>query len=81
MNDDVRTAIIIRSVKTFESLIVLLAAFDQASPSDSSSSNDGYNSSQNQGSCPNVHGELLFRTEKILEDVNTSQTFFVGTFN
>ena len=42
-HDDIRTAIIIRNVKTYENLIELLDAFDQAGPSNSSSGNNDYN--------------------------------------
>ena len=59
-HDDVRTAIIIRNVKTFEDLMELLDAFDQAGPSNTNSGNNGHNLAQNHRSYPNVYGETLF---------------------
>ena len=62
-HDDVRTAIIIRNVKTFEDLMELLDAFDQAGPSNTNSGNNGYNLGQNHRSYPNVYGETLFSNQ------------------
>ena len=59
-HDDIRTAIIIRNVKTFENLIELLDAFDQAGPSNINSDN---NLGQNHRSYPNVYGETLFSNQ------------------
>ena len=56
-NDDIRTAIIIRNVKTFENLIELLDAFEQAGPSNANSGNNGHYLGQNQRSHPSVYGE------------------------
>ena len=52
-NGDVITVIIIRNVKNFENLMELLDAFDQAGPSNSRSSNNGYN-------CGDPHNENHF---------------------
>ena len=57
-NDDTRTAIIIRNVKTFENLIELLDAFDQAGPSNGNSGNNSYNLGQNHRSYPDVYGRI-----------------------
>ena len=62
-HDDVRTAIIIRNVKTFENLIELLDAFDQAGPSNTNSGNSGHNLAQNHRSHPNVYGETSFSNQ------------------
>ena len=59
-HDNIRTAVIIRNIKTFDNLIELLDAFDQAGPSNSNSGNNGYNGHnlyQNQRFRPNVDGE------------------------
>ena len=59
-HDDVRTAIILINVRTFENLIELLDTFDQAGSSNASSSNNtrSYNLGQNYRFCPNAYGEL-----------------------
>ena len=57
-HDDVRTEIIIRNVRTFENLIELLDAFDQAGPSNTSSGNNGHNFGQNHRSYPGVYGGI-----------------------
>ena len=57
------TAIIIRNVKTFENLIELLDAFDQAGPSNASSGNNGHNLGQNHRSYPNVRGGTSFSNQ------------------
>ena len=59
-NDDIRTAIIIRNIKTFENLIELLDAFDQAGPSNASSGDNGRNLGQGQRSYPYVYGRTQF---------------------
>ena len=90
-HDDIRTAIIIRNVKTYESFFELLDAFDQAGPSNSSSGNNRYNghnsykSYQNQRFRPNVHGESShsdvnnFRGRNFVP--NTNRNNFGATVN
>ena len=63
VHEDIRTAIIIRNVKTFEDSIEMLGAFDQASPSNINSGNNGCNLGQNHRSYPNVYGEALFSNQ------------------
>ena len=62
-HDDVRTAIIIRNVKTFEDLMELLDAFDQAGPSNTNSGHNGHDVAQNHRSYTNVYGETLFSNQ------------------
>ena len=57
---DIRTAIIIRNIKTSGNLIELLDTFDQAGPSNTNSRNNGYNLYQKYRSHPNVYGETAF---------------------
>ena len=62
-HDDIRTAIIIGNVKTFENLIELLDSFDQTSPSNANSGNNSYNLAQNHRSYPNVYGDGFFESK------------------
>ena len=84
-NDDIRTAIIIRNVKTFEHLIELLDAFDQAGPSNASSGNNGHSLGQNQRSYPDVYGRTQFSNQNNfgVHDFapNSSRNNFRGTEN
>ena len=90
-HNDIRTAIIIRNIKTYENLIELLEAFDQAGPSNSSSGNNGYNghssynSYQDQRFRSNVYGESPksneknFRGHNFVRNMNRGK--FGATFN
>ena len=90
-HDDIRTAIIMRNVKTYENLIELLEAFDQAGPSNSSSGNNGYNghssynSYQDQRFRSNVYGESPksnennFRGHNFVPNMNRGK--YGATFN
>ena len=55
-NDDIRTAIIIRNVKTHNNLIERLDIFDQAGPSSFHSGNNAINNYHSRMSFPNVYG-------------------------
>ena len=65
-HNDIRTAIIIRNIRTFENLIELLDTFHQAGPSNTNSGNNGYNLYQNYRSHPNVYGETSFSDKYFL---------------
>ena len=84
-NDDIRTAIIIRNVKTFENLIELLDAFDQAGPSNASSGNNGRNLGQDQRSYPYVYGRTQFYSQNNFRNgdfvPNSSRNNFRGAGN
>ena len=67
-HDDIRTAIIIRNIKTFEQLMELLDAFDQAGPSNANPGNNSHNLAQNHRSYPNVYGETLFSNQSNFRD-------------
>ena len=62
-DDDIWTAIIIRNIKTFENLIELLDASDQAGHSNTNSGNNGSNFGQSHGTHPNVRGETQFSNQ------------------
>ena len=85
-HDDIRTSIVIRNIKTYDNLIELLDAFDQAGPSNSNSGNNGYNGHylyQNQRFRPNAYGESShlnednFRGRNFVPNVNRNN--FVST--
>ena len=84
-NDDIRTAIIIRNVRTFENLIELLDAFDQAGPSNASSGNNGRNLGQDQRSYPYVYGRTQFYSQNNFRNgdfvPNSSRNNFRGAGN
>ena len=56
-NDDVRTAMIMRNIKTYDNLIELLDAFDQAGPSNLNNGNNGSKNFYNHTSFPNVYAQ------------------------
>ena len=60
--DDIRTAIIIRNIKTYENFIELLDDFDQAGPSNSNSDDNGiygHSSYKNERFRHNAYGEFF----------------------
>ena len=85
-HEDVRTAIIIRNVRTFENLIELLDAFDQAGPSNTSSGNNGHYLGQNQRSYPDVYGgtqfynQNNFRVRDFVPNQNRDNSGATGNF-
>ena len=59
-NDDIRTAMIIRNLKTYDNLIELLDAFDQAGSSNLNAGNNGSSNFYNHSSFSNAYGQTHF---------------------
>ena len=59
-NDDIRTAMIIRNIKTYDNLIELLDAFAQAGPSNLKAGNNSSSNFYNHSSFSNAHGQKNF---------------------
>ena len=59
-DDDIRTAMIIRNIKTYDHLIELLDAFDQVEPSNLNARNNGSSNFCNHSSFSNAYGQTHF---------------------
>ena len=69
-NDDTITAMIIKNIKTYNSFIWMLDAFDQAGHSNIDLNSNCANTSWNQTSYPKVYGEISFSNGNNLRRYN-----------